>query len=60
MAAHWYQRARELGISEADMLLRAIGAGPGSVVTQPSPHPGGMRLTADRYSGIEPARPGRR
>lgn len=60
MAAHWYQRARELGISEADMLLRAIGAGPGSVVTQPSLHPGGMRLTADQYSGFEPARPGRR
>jgi hypothetical protein len=60
MAARWYQRARELGISEADMLLRAMGARPDSVVTQPSPHPGGMRLTTDRSSGIEPARPGRR
>ena len=60
MAARWYQRARELGISQADMLLRAMGARPDSVVTQPSPQPGGMRLTADRDSGIEPARPGRR
>jgi hypothetical protein len=48
MAAYWYQRARELGISEADMLLRDIGTGPGSVVAQPSPHSGGMSLTANR------------
>jgi hypothetical protein len=27
MAAYWYQRARELGILEADILLRAVGTG---------------------------------